>query len=183
MLHSFSVHILIISHLFSYFPPISDYSMRRSLSLARRGLQPTAVLRQVASKRPMSSTATAKPPSPLPFNEFVIGVGALAYISYYLGKEEPKPHDDEDEEEEEEEEDAGRSAGSAFDNNLPLYTREEVAKHKARGDKIWVTYKTGVYGNAFSSSMLPSSLRFVGFCPRLDSCLLPFPPLSHMNIQ
>ena len=136
--------------------------------MVRRGLQPTAVLRQVAAKRPMSSSAAAaKPPSPLPFNEFVIGVGALAYISYYLGKEEPKPHGDE-EEEEEEEEDAVKAAGPVFDNNLPLYTREEVAKHKAKGDKIWVTYKTGVYGNAISSSMLPSSLRVVGSCPRLD---------------
>ncbi len=36
------------------------------------------------------------------------------------------------------------AAGLPLD-GLPLYTAAEIAEHKTRSDRIWVTYKEGVY--------------------------------------
>lgn len=38
-----------------------------------------------------------------------------------------------------------QQVGGMEKKSLPEYTREEVAKHKTRGQRVWVTYRDGVY--------------------------------------
>jgi hypothetical protein len=67
---------------------------------------------------------------------------------------------------------------------LPEYTLEDVGKHKTAGDRVWVTYKDGVYDITdfiaqvtAAAPLCPSSLR-VTRDDSTTSCLHPLPQAS-----
>lgn len=61
---------------------------------------------------------------------------------------------------------------------MPLYTRADVAKHKTKEDRIWVTYKTGVYDVTDFISMHPGGVRIL---LAAGSALDPFWAMYHQH--